>query len=217
MEQECLRLRNSHFCLRCKACPSSQASAHGRVSPKGSCSGQSPPPGLHVPGPGAAFSECLFSPVLSRVEEIVAHASNVSSLVLGKASGRLLATGGDDCRVNLWSINKPNCIMVSLASLRETGQKPREGTGLGSRVGSGLGEQVALQALSGLGHPEARGTQHDISAHLPGLQPCAQGRPRTIPMAGTVASPQEWGSPLLVDRIPGSLCEKAKISPWTQD
>uniref|UniRef100_A0A5F8ADC3 Katanin p80 WD40 repeat-containing subunit B1 n=1 Tax=Macaca mulatta TaxID=9544 RepID=A0A5F8ADC3_MACMU len=42
---------------------------------------------------------------------IVAHASNVSSLVLGKASGRLLATGGDDCRVNLWSINKPNCIM----------------------------------------------------------------------------------------------------------
>ncbi|KAB0393168.1 hypothetical protein E2I00_014980, partial [Balaenoptera physalus] len=34
--------------------------------------------------------------------EIVAHASNVSSLVLGKASGRLLATGGDDCRVNLW-------------------------------------------------------------------------------------------------------------------
>ncbi|ELR53408.1 Katanin p80 WD40-containing subunit B1, partial [Bos mutus] len=45
------------------------------------------------------------------IEEIVAHASNVSSLVLGKASGRLLATGGDDCRVNLWSINKPNCIM----------------------------------------------------------------------------------------------------------
>uniref|UniRef100_A0A6I8N7M5 Katanin p80 WD40 repeat-containing subunit B1 n=1 Tax=Ornithorhynchus anatinus TaxID=9258 RepID=A0A6I8N7M5_ORNAN len=45
------------------------------------------------------------------LEEIVAHASNVSSLVLGKASGRLLATGGDDCRVNLWSINKPNCIM----------------------------------------------------------------------------------------------------------
>lgn len=43
----------------------------------------------------------------------MAHASNVSSLVLGKASGRLLATGGDDCRVNLWSINKPNCIMVS--------------------------------------------------------------------------------------------------------
>ncbi|KFP02690.1 Katanin p80 WD40 repeat-containing subunit B1, partial [Calypte anna] len=44
-------------------------------------------------------------------EEIMAHSSNVSSLVLGKSSGRLLATGGDDCRVNIWSVNKPNCIM----------------------------------------------------------------------------------------------------------
>ncbi|NXW48174.1 KTNB1 protein, partial [Nyctiprogne leucopyga] len=44
-------------------------------------------------------------------EEITAHSSNVSSLVLGKSSGRLLATGGNDCRVNIWSVNKPNCIM----------------------------------------------------------------------------------------------------------
>uniref|UniRef100_A0A672T4N9 Katanin p80 WD40 repeat-containing subunit B1 n=1 Tax=Sinocyclocheilus grahami TaxID=75366 RepID=A0A672T4N9_SINGR len=44
-------------------------------------------------------------------EEIVAHSSNVSSLVLGKASGRLLATGGEDCRVNIWAVSKPNCIM----------------------------------------------------------------------------------------------------------
>lgn len=65
-----------------------------------------------------------FPPALSCAEEIVAHASNVSSLVLGKGSGRLLATGGDDCRVNLWSINKPNCIMVSLA-----GQGQERGAG----------------------------------------------------------------------------------------
>ncbi|XP_043937446.1 katanin p80 WD40 repeat-containing subunit B1 isoform X1 [Protopterus annectens] len=32
-------------------------------------------------------------------------------MVLGKSSGRLLATGGEDCRVNLWSVNKSNCIM----------------------------------------------------------------------------------------------------------
>ncbi|NXF87582.1 KTNB1 protein, partial [Eubucco bourcierii] len=44
-------------------------------------------------------------------EEITAHSSNVSSLVLGKSSGRLLVTGGDDCRVNIWAVNKPNCIM----------------------------------------------------------------------------------------------------------
>lgn len=65
-----------------------------------------PPYGLSKSPEGFLFP-------LSYIEEIVAHASNVSSLVLGKASGRLLATGGDDCRVNLWSINKPNCIMVS--------------------------------------------------------------------------------------------------------
>ncbi|XP_069595698.1 katanin p80 WD40 repeat-containing subunit B1 isoform X1 [Ranitomeya imitator] len=46
-----------------------------------------------------------------KLQEIVAHASTVSTLALGKSSGRLLATGGDDCRVNLWSVNKPNCIM----------------------------------------------------------------------------------------------------------
>lgn len=60
-------------------------------------------------------SRRMATPVVTKtawkLQEIVAHASNVSSLVLGKGSGRLLATGGDDCRVNLWSINKPNCIM----------------------------------------------------------------------------------------------------------
>ncbi|KAM6118183.1 katanin p80 WD40 repeat-containing subunit B1 [Pterocles gutturalis] len=46
-----------------------------------------------------------------KLQDITAHSSNVSSLVLGKTSGRLLATGGDDCRVNIWAVNKPNCIM----------------------------------------------------------------------------------------------------------
>ncbi|XP_041447102.1 katanin regulatory subunit B1 S homeolog isoform X1 [Xenopus laevis] len=46
-----------------------------------------------------------------KLQEIVAHGSSVSSVALGKSSGRLVATGGEDCRVNLWSVNKPNCIM----------------------------------------------------------------------------------------------------------
>ncbi|KAJ8247364.1 hypothetical protein GJAV_G00245550 [Gymnothorax javanicus] len=46
-----------------------------------------------------------------KLQEIAAHSSNVSSLALGKTSGRLLATGGEDCRVNIWSVSKPNCIM----------------------------------------------------------------------------------------------------------
>lgn len=78
----------------------------------------------------------------------MAHASNVSSLVLGKASGRLLATGGDDCRVNLWSVNKPNCIMVRLGRRGGAGSCGRGGAGLGAAVGR-------VRAGSGLlfGHP----------------------------------------------------------------
>ncbi|KAK3562073.1 hypothetical protein QTP86_027177, partial [Hemibagrus guttatus] len=46
-----------------------------------------------------------------KLQEMVAHPSNVSSLVLGKSSSRLLATGGEDCSVKIWAVNKPNCIM----------------------------------------------------------------------------------------------------------
>uniref|UniRef100_A0A672ZDV2 Katanin regulatory subunit B1 n=1 Tax=Sphaeramia orbicularis TaxID=375764 RepID=A0A672ZDV2_9TELE len=46
-----------------------------------------------------------------RLHEFEAHTSNVSCLALGKGSGRLLATGGEDCRVNIWAINKANCVM----------------------------------------------------------------------------------------------------------
>ncbi|XP_059927132.1 katanin p80 WD40 repeat-containing subunit B1 isoform X2 [Gadus macrocephalus] len=46
-----------------------------------------------------------------RLQEFVAHSSNVSCLALGKSSGRLLATGGEDCKVNIWGVNKSNCIM----------------------------------------------------------------------------------------------------------
>ncbi|XP_029932877.1 katanin p80 WD40 repeat-containing subunit B1 [Myripristis murdjan] len=46
-----------------------------------------------------------------RLQEFVAHSSNVSCVALGKTSGRLLATGGEDCKVNIWAVSKPNCIM----------------------------------------------------------------------------------------------------------
>ncbi|KAM4640115.1 katanin p80 WD40 repeat-containing subunit B1 isoform 1-T1 [Amazona ochrocephala] len=57
------------------------------------------------------MAEAVATKTAWKLHEITAHSSNVSSLVLGKTSGRLLATGGDDCRVNIWSVNKPNCIM----------------------------------------------------------------------------------------------------------
>uniref|UniRef100_I3J5P0 Katanin p80 WD40 repeat-containing subunit B1 n=1 Tax=Oreochromis niloticus TaxID=8128 RepID=I3J5P0_ORENI len=46
-----------------------------------------------------------------RLQEFEAHFSSISCLALGKSSGRLLATGGEDCRVNIWAVSKANCIM----------------------------------------------------------------------------------------------------------
>ncbi|XP_070712664.1 katanin p80 WD40 repeat-containing subunit B1 isoform X1 [Pempheris klunzingeri] len=46
-----------------------------------------------------------------RLQEFEAHSSSVSCLALAKSSGRLLATGGEDCRVNIWAVSKANCIM----------------------------------------------------------------------------------------------------------
>jgi len=45
--------------------------------------------------------------------EYVADTGTVRSLCLAQTSGRLLATGGEDCQINLWSLDKPNCLMVS--------------------------------------------------------------------------------------------------------
>lgn len=45
-------------------------------------------------------------------EEFVAHTPNVNCLALGHKSGRVLVTGGDDKKVNLWAVGKQNCIMV---------------------------------------------------------------------------------------------------------
>ncbi|XP_076003067.1 katanin p80 WD40 repeat-containing subunit B1 [Genypterus blacodes] len=46
-----------------------------------------------------------------KLQEFEAQSSAVSCVCLGKSSGRLLATGGDDCKVNIWAVSKANCIM----------------------------------------------------------------------------------------------------------
>ena len=58
-------------------------------------------------------------------EEFVAHGASVNCLALGHKSGRVLVTGGDDKKVNLWAVGKPNCIMVSnlIYFLTKTAQK----------------------------------------------------------------------------------------------
>ncbi|XP_058803027.1 katanin p80 WD40 repeat-containing subunit B1 isoform X2 [Phymastichus coffea] len=46
-----------------------------------------------------------------KLQDFVAHSSNVNCLSLGHKSGRVLVTGGDDKKVNLWAVGKQNCIM----------------------------------------------------------------------------------------------------------
>ena len=40
------------------------------------------------------------------------HTASVKCLALGHKSGRVMVTGGDDKKVNMWAVGKPNCIMV---------------------------------------------------------------------------------------------------------
>lgn len=42
----------------------------------------------------------------------MAHASSVNCLKIGRKSSRVLVTGGEDHKVNLWAIGKPNAILV---------------------------------------------------------------------------------------------------------
>ena len=46
-----------------------------------------------------------------KLQEFVAHGADVSCAALGHKSGRVLVTGGEDKKVNLWAVGKPNCIM----------------------------------------------------------------------------------------------------------
>uniref|UniRef100_UPI00358F0A82 katanin p80 WD40 repeat-containing subunit B1 n=1 Tax=Myxine glutinosa TaxID=7769 RepID=UPI00358F0A82 len=46
-----------------------------------------------------------------KLQEISAHTGEVTCLALGHNSGHVMVTGGDDQRVNLWALGKPNCIM----------------------------------------------------------------------------------------------------------
>jgi hypothetical protein len=50
----------------------------------------------------------FFSP-----DEFAAHVGAVNCLALGHKSGRVMVTGGEDRKVNMWAIGKPNCILVS--------------------------------------------------------------------------------------------------------
>ncbi|XP_050306763.1 katanin p80 WD40 repeat-containing subunit B1 [Anthonomus grandis grandis] len=46
-----------------------------------------------------------------KLQDFQAHNSNVNCVALGRKSGRVMVTGGDDKKVNLWAVGKPSCFM----------------------------------------------------------------------------------------------------------
>eukprot|EP00439_Symbiodinium_sp_Y106_P086844 s244_g36.t1 len=46
-----------------------------------------------------------------KLQDFVAHTGRVQCARLGEKSGQVLATGGDDKRVNIWKVGKPNAMM----------------------------------------------------------------------------------------------------------
>ncbi|KAL6206934.1 hypothetical protein ACLB2K_024179 [Fragaria x ananassa] len=46
-----------------------------------------------------------------KLQEFVAHSDNINCLSIGKKACRLYVTGGDDHKVNLWTIGKPTALM----------------------------------------------------------------------------------------------------------
>ena len=46
-----------------------------------------------------------------RVHEFVAHGATVNCLQIGRKSGSVMVSGGDDKKVNVWAVGKPNAIM----------------------------------------------------------------------------------------------------------
>ncbi|KAF8093362.1 hypothetical protein N665_0384s0043 [Sinapis alba] len=46
-----------------------------------------------------------------KLQEFLAHSANVNCLSIGKKTSRLLITGGDDYKVNVWAIGKPTSLM----------------------------------------------------------------------------------------------------------
>nr|XP_017216836.1 PREDICTED: katanin p80 WD40 repeat-containing subunit B1 homolog [Daucus carota subsp. sativus] len=54
------------------------------------------------------FFGCCYKQIFKKGEEFVAHSTSVNCLKIGRKTSRILLTGGEDYKVNLWAIGKPN-------------------------------------------------------------------------------------------------------------
>ena len=63
-----------------------------------------------------ALTRCILRCVAA--EDVVAHASTVNCVRIGRRSSGVMVTGGDDKRVNMWAIGKPHALLVRPRSNR---------------------------------------------------------------------------------------------------
>ena len=56
----------------------------------------------------------LIALLCSRAEDFPAHAGNVNCIKIGTKSSGVLVTGGDDKKVNLWTIGAQTKALVSI-------------------------------------------------------------------------------------------------------
>ena len=56
-------------------------------------------------------NRCYDSTMIA-AEEFTAHSDTVNCVSIGRKSGRVMATGGDDKNVNIWTVGQPNVVMV---------------------------------------------------------------------------------------------------------
>ncbi|EHA8586200.1 Katanin p80 WD40 repeat-containing subunit B1 [Cocos nucifera] len=90
-------------------------------------------------------------------QEFVAHASNVNCLKIGRKTSRVLVTGGEDHKVNLWAIGKPNTILslsghasaVESVSFDSSEVLLAAGTASGTIKLWDLGEAKVVRTLTG--------------------------------------------------------------------
>ncbi|KAL4348955.1 hypothetical protein GQ457_17G012890 [Hibiscus cannabinus] len=59
----------------------------------------------------AIFVSSMTTKRAYKLQEFVAHSSTVNCLKIGRKTSRVLVTGGEDHKVNLWAIGKPNAIL----------------------------------------------------------------------------------------------------------
>ena len=48
---------------------------------------------------------------VTQLQSFVAHGAAVNCLQIGRKSGTVMVTGGDDKKVNVWAVGKPNALM----------------------------------------------------------------------------------------------------------